>query len=106
MSPALVELRNVEPPVKGKHMLLWFKKNQCQWARKQDIPLSARLRRFLLDALPPVSTGELAFLAVGVVILVGLATWGINEAVEGMFIDLEQRMREAGGLGPTAERRP
>ena len=68
--------------------------------------MPARLRRFFRDATLPVSTGELAFLAVGVVILVGLAAWGIDQVVEGMFVDLEQRMREASGLGPLSERRP
>ena len=78
--------------------------SQCQWVR--DIPMTVRLQHFLLGAQPPVPLGELALIAGGVVILVGLAAWGINEAVEGMFVDLEQRMREAAGLESPAERQP
>ena len=81
-------------------------KNQCHWVRERDIPALVRLQHFLLGAQPPVPLGELAFLIVAVAILVGLAAWGINEAVEGMFVDLEQRMREAAGFGAPAERQP
>ena len=80
--------------------------SRCHWVRERDIPTTTRLRRFLRGAPSTVPVGELAFLAVAVVVLVGLAAWGINEAVQGMFVDLEQRMREAAGSTPPAERRP